>query len=242
MGNWTNEALDRLGAADEIDIDPAPADDTPRRPTTIWIVRVDGCLYVRSYRGPSGGWYRTAVRMRRGRVSVGSIEYGIKLESATDVDRSAVDAAYRAKYGRSSYVDAMVADAAAATTLRLTPRIRPPGGSMTDTNEQRQPSGAERMFGDFAPALVRLTDDVLFGEVWNRSELSAKQRSLVTVAALTALGNTDQLVFHFDFAKQNGNTEDELIEAITHLAFYAGWPKAMAAMTVAQRVFRGDTD
>ena len=98
------------------------------------------------------------------------------------------------------------------------------------------------MLGDFAPALVGFTDDVLFGEVWKRTELSPKERSLVTVAALTTSGNTDQLVFHLDFAEQNGNTEAELIEAITHLAFYAGWPKAMAAMTVAKRVFRGDTD
>ena len=113
---------------------------------------------------------------------------------------------------------------------------------MTDTAEDKQPSGAQRMFGDFAPALVGFTDDVLFGEVWERTELSAKERSLVTVAALTTSGNTDQLVFHLDFAKQNGATEDELIEAITHLAFYAGWPKAMAAMTVAKRVFRGDTN
>ena len=113
---------------------------------------------------------------------------------------------------------------------------------MTDTAEDKQPSGAQRMFGDFAPALVGFTDDVLFGEVWERTELSAKERSLVTVAALTTSGNTDQLVFHLDFAKQNGATEDELIEAITHLAFYAGWPKAMAAMSVAKRVFRGDTN
>jgi 4-carboxymuconolactone decarboxylase len=113
---------------------------------------------------------------------------------------------------------------------------------MTDTNDHPEPSGAERLFGDFAPALVHFTDDVLFGEVWKRTELSAKERSLVTVAALATMGNIDQLVFHLDFAKQNGNTEDELIEAITHLAFYAGWPKAMAAMTVAKRVFRGDTD
>jgi 4-carboxymuconolactone decarboxylase len=109
-------------------------------------------------------------------------------------------------------------------------------------SDNQQPSGAERLFGDFAPALVGYTDDVLFGDVWKRTELSAKNRSLVTVAALTTMGNTDQLVFHLDLAKQNGNTEEELIEAITHLAFYAGWPKAMAAMTVAKRVFRGDTD
>jgi 4-carboxymuconolactone decarboxylase len=74
------------------------------------------------------------------------------------------------------------------------------------------------------------------------TELSPKERSLVTVAALTTSGNTDQLVFHLELAKQNGNTDDELIEAITNLAFYAGWPKAMAAMTVAKRVFRGDSN
>jgi 4-carboxymuconolactone decarboxylase len=108
---------------------------------------------------------------------------------------------------------------------------------MTDTRD-REPSGAERMFGDFAPALVGFTDNVLFGEVWERTALSRKERSLITVAALTTLGNTDQLRFHLDFAKTNGATEAELIEAITHLAFYAGWPKAMAAMTVAKEVFQ----
>jgi 4-carboxymuconolactone decarboxylase len=113
---------------------------------------------------------------------------------------------------------------------------------MSDATEDKEPSGAQRLFGEFAPTLVGYTDDVLFGDVWKRTELSAKERSLVTVAALTTSGNTDQLVFHLELAKQNGNTEDELIEAITHLAFYAGWPKAMAAMTVAKRVFRGDAN
>jgi 4-carboxymuconolactone decarboxylase len=113
---------------------------------------------------------------------------------------------------------------------------------MSDATEKKEPSNAQRLLGDFAPALVGFTDDVLFGEVWTRTDLSPKERSLVTVAALTTSGNTDQLVFHLAYAKQNGNSEEELIEAITHLAFYAGWPKAMAAMTVAKRVFRGDTN
>lgn len=106
---------------------------------------------------------------------------------------------------------------------------------MTDTNP---PSGARRMFGDFAPALVGFTDDVLFGQVWERPDLSPRDRSLVTVACLTTSGNTDQLVYHLGLARRNGVTEAELIEAITHLAFYAGWPKAMAAMAVAKQVFR----
>jgi 4-carboxymuconolactone decarboxylase len=106
--------------------------------------------------------------------------------------------------------------------------------------ESTEPSAAERMFGDFAPALVHFTDDVLFGEAWERPQLSAKERSLVTVAALITGGNAEQLTFHLQFAKDNGATEEELIEAITHLAFYSGWPKAMSAMTVAKQVFRGD--
>jgi 4-carboxymuconolactone decarboxylase len=106
------------------------------------------------------------------------------------------------------------------------------------SNKNNQPSGARRMFGDFAPGLVGFTDDVLFDQVWERTELPSRERSLVTVAALTAMGSTDQLIFHLDFAKRNGNSEEELVEAITHLAFYAGWPKAMSAMAVAKQVFR----
>ena len=104
--------------------------------------------------------------------------------------------------------------------------------------QDKEPSGAQQALGDFAPGLVGFTDDVLFGQVWERTELSPRDRSLVTVAALVTSGNTDQLVFHLDYAKRNGVTEQELIEAITHLAFYAGWPKAMAAMAVAKNVFR----
>jgi len=92
------------------------------------------------------------------------------------------------------------------------------------------------MFGDFAPGLVHFTDDVLFGEVWTRPELSPRDRSLVTVTTLAAAGNTEQLTFHLSLARRNGVTRAELIEAITHLAFYAGWPRAMSAMTVARQV------
>jgi len=113
---------------------------------------------------------------------------------------------------------------------------------MPDEIETREPSGAQKAYGDFAPALVGFTDDVLFGQVWKRTELSPKERSLVTVAALVAGGNPEQLEFHLGFARDNGATEEELIEAITHLAFYAGWPKAMSAMAVAKRIFRTGGD
>jgi len=108
---------------------------------------------------------------------------------------------------------------------------------MTDDREK---SGAARIFGDFAPALVGFTDDVLFGQVWERRDLSPRDRSLVTVASLVTSGSTGQLPYHLGLAKQNGASEQELIEAITHLAFYAGWPKAMSAMAVARELFRPD--
>jgi 4-carboxymuconolactone decarboxylase len=98
-------------------------------------------------------------------------------------------------------------------------------------------TGGQRAFGDFAPGLVHYTDRILFDEVWERPELSKRDRSLITVTALLVGGNVDQLRFHLPFAVRNGVTQDELIEAITHLAFYAGWPKAMSAMTIAKELF-----
>jgi len=85
----------------------------------------------------------------------------------------------------------------------------------------RGPSAAEKMIGDFAPKLVELTDRVLFGDVWERQDLSKRDRSLITVAALIALNRPEQLRFHLDKALDNGLKKEELIEAITHLAFYA---------------------
>ena len=96
---------------------------------------------------------------------------------------------------------------------------------------------AEQMFGDFAPKLVSLTNDVLFADIWERAELAPRDRSLVTVAALIATGSTEQLPGHLARAQANGLTQTELKEVITHLAFYAGWPKAMSAMAVAKREF-----
>lgn len=88
-----------------------------------------------------------------------------------------------------------------------------------------------------SPKLAALTDDVLFEDVWNRPELSARDRSLITVTALITGGNADQLPYHLGRALESGVTETELLEAITHLAFYAGWPKAMTAATTARQVF-----
>ncbi len=103
---------------------------------------------------------------------------------------------------------------------------------------EQQESVGRKMMGDFAPKFAELTDDVLFGDVWAREELSPRDRSLITVAALITGGNTEQLSFHLNKARANGLSEAELIEVITHLAFYAGWPRAVSALWVAKEVFQ----
>jgi len=105
-------------------------------------------------------------------------------------------------------------------------------------SDSKELSPAQKLVGDFAPKLAELTDDVLFGDVWERTELSKRDRSLITVAALIANGNTEQLTGHLNRAKENGLSETELVEVIIHLAFYAGWPRAMSAIKVAREVFK----
>jgi 4-carboxymuconolactone decarboxylase len=105
-------------------------------------------------------------------------------------------------------------------------------------SEPKEQSRAQQLMGDFAPKLAELTDDVLFGQVWADEALSRRDRSLITVAALTANGNTAQLTSHLALAKQNGLSEAELSAALTHLAFYIGWPRAISAILVAKEVFK----
>jgi 4-carboxymuconolactone decarboxylase len=102
------------------------------------------------------------------------------------------------------------------------------------------PAG-QRLVGDLAPKLAELTDDVLFGDVWARPGLSPRDRSLITVAALVSLYRAEQLGPHLRRAVDNGVTEDELVEVITHLAFYAGWPNAMTAIRVARETLHPKT-
>ena len=99
------------------------------------------------------------------------------------------------------------------------------------------PAPRKNPFGDIAPALGRYTDDVLFGDVWARPELKPRDRSLVTVACLVALYRQNELGSHLKRALDNGVTRDELIETITHLAFYSGWPTAATALGVVRKVF-----
>ena len=100
------------------------------------------------------------------------------------------------------------------------------------------PTPAQRMYGDIAPKFASLTDDVLYADVWERPGLSKRDRSLATVSALVAMNRPDQLRSHLQRARDNGLGEAELVEAITHLAFYSGWPNAVTAIAVAKEVFQ----
>jgi 4-carboxymuconolactone decarboxylase len=105
----------------------------------------------------------------------------------------------------------------------------------TNAGAKSRPSQAA--IGDFDPKLADLTDDVLYGDIWERPQLSKRDRSLVTVAALIALNRPEQLRSHLIMARRNGVTQEELVETITHLAFYCGWPNAVNAIGVAKEVF-----
>lgn len=100
-----------------------------------------------------------------------------------------------------------------------------------------QQSRAQQLFGSTAPKLAELTDNVLYADIWARPGLLQRDRSLVTVSALIAMNRPDQLRSHLALARKNGVTEDELVEAITHMAFYSGWPSAVSAAVIAKEVF-----
>src|ERR671926_214636 len=100
-----------------------------------------------------------------------------------------------------------------------------------------KPHNAPQIMRDIAPALAEYTDNVLFGDMWERPGLSPRDRSLVTIACLISLYRINELPFHLKRALDNGVTRDEIIETITHLAFYSGWPTANTALPIARRVF-----
>lgn len=101
-----------------------------------------------------------------------------------------------------------------------------------------QPSRAQQLMGGIAPKMAELTDNVLYADIWERPQLSKRDRSLITVSALVAMNRPDQLKSHLALARKNGVTEEELIEVITQMAFYSGWPNAVSAVAVAKEVFK----
>ena len=123
MATWTSDELDRIGSADELRITSVRADGALRPYVPIWVVRVGDDLYVRSYRGVDGGWFRHLRERDRGRIQAGGIEREVAVAAADNAIDAAVDEAYRGKYGRygGRLVDPMIAAQARATTLRLAP-------------------------------------------------------------------------------------------------------------------------
>ena len=105
------------------------------------------------------------------------------------------------------------------------------------SKDEKPPSAVRQSLGAIAPKLVDLTENVLFGDVWERPQLSKRDRSFATVAALIATGKTEQMDFHIPNAIRNGVTQEELVELVTHLAFYVGWPNAMSAIHRAKTIF-----
>lgn len=125
-----------------------------------------------------------------------------------------------------------------AGKLLLAAGILMTGSAQAQDQAPAQQTRAQQLMGATAPKLAELTDTVLFGDIWERPQLSKRDRSLITVAALIAMNRPDQLRSHLVLARQNGLTEQELSEVMTHLAFYAGWPSAITAVTVAKDVFK----
>jgi 4-carboxymuconolactone decarboxylase len=105
--------------------------------------------------------------------------------------------------------------------------------------EQDRSERVDATVAPTAPELAELTNRVLFGDLWKRPDLTPRDRSLVTMAALVAIGQPEQLPFHLNRAMDNGLTREEAAEVVTHVAFYAGWPRAMSAVPVVEKVFAG---
>jgi len=122
MTTWKKDELDRIGSALEMQIAPLRRDGTRHNPVTIWVVRVGDDLYIRSYRGPSGSWFREALMSHAGLIHAAGFEKTVTLVAETDPSiNQQVDGAYRAKYGHSQYMSAMVASDVRSTTLKLIP-------------------------------------------------------------------------------------------------------------------------
>jgi 4-carboxymuconolactone decarboxylase len=127
--------------------------------------------------------------------------------------------------------------ASSLTTVSASAQVQPARPQTAKPSAAGSQTPAQRMYGDIAPKLADLTDKVLYADVWERPGLSKRDRSLATVSALIAMNRPDQLRSHLRIARENGVTEAELVETITHLAFYSGWPNAVTAIAVAKEVF-----
>ncbi len=124
MASWTSEELDRIGKAEELKIAPLRRDGTLLKPVTIWVVRIGDDLYIRSYKGRDGSWFRAAQARHEGRIRAAGVDKNVAFVEETNSGMNyRIDAAYRTKYGAYSarYVDPMIATDARATTIKLVP-------------------------------------------------------------------------------------------------------------------------
>ena len=132
----------------------------------------------------------------------------------------------------SNPIKAMVS--ALAITFTLSSSV-----ALADDSQKVVVTAGRDNLGQLAPEFARYNDDILFGEVWSDKTLSLKQRSMITVTTLVASGITDSsLKFHLQNAKKNGVTKEEMSAMITHIAFYAGWPKAWAAFNMIKDIYK----
>jgi hypothetical protein len=123
MGAWTSDELAKIGNAEELEIAVRRRDDSLRKPVTIWVVRHGDDLYVRSWRGPTGRWFRSAQQTHEGHIRAGGVDMDVAFEDAANTVNDAVDVAYHTKYRHyATYVPPMISPDARATTLRLVPR------------------------------------------------------------------------------------------------------------------------
>ena len=123
MSTWTNEELQKIGTAEELQIAPRRKDGSLRKPVTIWVVRQGDNLYVRSYNGQTGSWYRAAQKSQQGQIRAGGVEKEVRFADIEPEVNDQIDAAYRKKYGRyPSYVTPMVSADSRETTIKLVPQ------------------------------------------------------------------------------------------------------------------------
>jgi len=112
-----------------------------------------------------------------------------------------------------------------------------PADEPTTENTAAEKSFMEQLLGEFSPKFVSLTDNTLYGDIWARPELSGRDRSIIAVSAFVATGNAASIEGYLRFAQANGVTQEEIVELLTHTAFYSGWPQAVAALSIAQGIF-----
>lgn len=137
-----------------------------------------------------------------------------------------------------SYITAYSPKAMFAALLLATGAMTVSASLHAEESGKQEQSRAQQLMGDVTPKLADLTDEVLYGDVWERPQLSKRDRSLVTVSTLIAMNRPEQLRSHIGLALKNGVTKEELAETITHTAFYAGWPNAVTAALIAKEVFK----